>query len=294
MLRTSLLTIVAGLSLGSQAQSWCAPGAEWLFNFGSQQANGVRRAWYSGDTLVGGLPCQRIDQLVLAYEPVIPFGSPFSFQDTPIITHGQGDLVQLWDAGSQSFDTLAWYGAAPGDHWDVPHFPAPARFDVLDTGTAVVAGVPLRYLVVEEPVVMGVLDTLWERIGFGYYYLRPTETLLVDFTTTGLVCYKDDTITQFNGWFTPGHLCDFTLGMSEAEVQQVKPYPNPGLDQVMLSLEPGTHTVVLLDATGREVLLQRTTEQQPVIRTEALPAGLYRIMVRTDHAAAMVGTWVKE
>ncbi|MBK8614741.1 MAG: hypothetical protein IPN85_15070 [Flavobacteriales bacterium] len=90
MVRTRFLAVFAVLTLGSQAQSWCAPGAEWLFNFYSLQANGVRRAWYSGDTVVGGLPCQRINQLVLAYEPIFPFGTPFSFQDMPIITHGQG------------------------------------------------------------------------------------------------------------------------------------------------------------------------------------------------------------
>ncbi|MCC7500936.1 MAG: T9SS type A sorting domain-containing protein [Flavobacteriales bacterium] len=285
-----LLTLFANCV---QGQSWCAPGAEWLFNFYSLQANGVRRAWYSGDTVVGGLPCQRINQLVQACEPIFPFGTPFSFQDMPIITHGQGDLIELWDEASQTFDTLAWYGAAPGDHWDVPHFPAPARFDVLDTGTAVVAGLPLRYVVVEEPVVMGVVDTLWERIGFGYYYLRPMETLLVDFTTTGMVCYTDDSLGQIDGRY-PWHPCDFTLAVNENEALNVGAFPNPGTDQFTLSLPNGAHAIELFDAAGRCVLVQRTNELRPMVDTRQLAPGLFLVSVRNGDGERSVVRWVKE
>jgi hypothetical protein len=42
------------------------------------------------------------------------------------------------------------------------------------------------------------------------------------------------------------------------------------------------------------VLQQRTTDARPVIATEVLPAGLYRITVRDERGAVLGSTWVKE
>jgi hypothetical protein len=71
-------------------------------------------------------------------------------------------------------------------------------------------------------------------------------------------------------------------------------FPNPGTTALTFSLPPGTHTITLFDATGRMVLQQRTAVDRPVIDTEALPAGLYRINVRDAQGAVMGATWVKE
>ncbi len=273
------------------AQQWCAPGAEWLFNFGSMQAGGVRRAWYSGDTIVGGQPCQRIDHTIVAYEPVPPLGSPFTYQDQPFFTHAQGDLVELWDPSGSAFDTLAWFGAAPGDHWDLAGLSGVARFDVLDTGTRLVDGIPLRYLVVEEPIVMGVVDTLFERIGFEYFYLLPMESIVIDFTTNWLVCYRDSWIGRFDGWFPSGEACDFSVSVKEREEAHPRPYPNPGTDHFTLSLPTGPHVVTLLDATGRVVLRQRSTGERTSIDTAKLAPGTY--VARVDEGSSRV-TWVKQ
>ncbi len=273
------------------AQQWCAPGAEWLFNFGSMQASGVRRAWYSGDTIVGGQPSQRIDQTIVAYEPVPPLGSPFTYQDQPFFTNAQGDLVQLWDQSSSAFDTLAWFGAAPGDHWHLPGLSGDARFDVLDTGTRVVDGILLRYLVVEEPVVMGIADTLFERIGFEYFYLLPIESIVVDFTTNWLVCYRDAQIGQFEGWFPSGEPCDFSVSVKEREDARLQPHPNPGTDHFTLSLASGPHVVTLRDAGGRVVLRQRSSGEQTWVDTGKLAPGTY--VARVDEGSSRV-LWVKQ
>lgn len=287
---TVTFLLCASLNLG-HGQTWCPSGAEWLFNFTSQQATGVRHAWCSGDTVVGGLPCQRIDQVIVAYEPVFPLGQAFTFQGAPIITHGQGDLVLLWDGNSAIFDTLAWFGAAPGDHWDVPNYAGLGRFDVLDTGTRVVDGIPLRYLVVEEPIVLGVTDTLFERIGFEYYFLRPEETMLVDFTTMALVCYKDDQISQFNGWYQTQHPCDFTLAVREPASTEMFMYPNPGLEELTLALLPGMHEVSLTDARGRMVLRQRVSGPWATISARHLVKGAYAVRVDETNLRSV---WVKQ
>lgn len=290
-LATLFLSILA---INAEAQTWCAPGAEWLFNFSSQQATGVRRAWYSGDTIVGGLPCQRIDQTVIAYQPVWPFGSPFTFQDQPFFTNEQGGLVQLWDQANSEFDTLAWYGAVPGDHWDLPGFAGFARFDVLDTGTRVVDGIPLHYLVVEEPIVMGVTDTLFERIGFEYWFLRPAESLVLDFTTTWLVCYKDNAIAQFDGWWPGNEPCDFSVGMVEGSAATFTLYPNPGTDRLNIELPAGPHTITVFDALGRTLRTEATTAQRVSFTMDGFAPGSYVVRVSDGSGISSFLRWVRQ
>ncbi len=285
----TLLLVLVGLQ--ANAQNWCAPGAEWLFNFGSMQASGVRRAWYSGDTIVGGQPCQRIDHTILAYEPAPPLGSPFTYQDQPFFTSTQGDLVRLWDAVNSAFDTLAWFGAAPGDHWELPGLSGLTRFDVLDTGTRAVSGILLHYVVVEEPIVMGNVDTLFERIGFEYFYLLPAASLVVDYTTNWLVCYRDDQIAQFDGWFPGGEPCDFHVSVMEHQNTLTQPYPNPGADHLTLSMPAGSHKITIRDAMGRIVLQQRSRGERTSIDTTMLAPGTY--VVRVDEGSQRA-TWVKQ
>ena len=71
-------------------------------------------------------------------------------------------------------------------------------------------------------------------------------------------------------------------------------FPNPGTIDLTLNLSPGPHTITLFEAMGRIVLQQRTADARPVINTEALPAGLYRISVSNEQGAVMGATWVKE
>ena len=85
------------------------------------------------------------------------------------------------------------------------------------------------------------------------------------------------------------------LSLDEREARaRLLPIPNPGNTYFTLELPPGSHTITLFDATGRMVLQQRTTDARPVIATEALHAGLYRITVRDAQGAVTSATWVKE
>lgn len=298
MARSATLFLLSIIALNAEAQTWCAPGAEWLFNFYSQQAIGVKHARYTGDTIVGGLPCRRIDHTTYAYQPIPPFGSPFTFQDQPLFTNGQGDVVQLWDPSVSEFDTLAWFGAVPGDHWGVPGYPGLARFDVLDTGTRMVDGLPLRYLVVEEPIVMGITDTLYERIGFEYYYVRPVESLMLDVTTNWLICYKDNAITLFDGWWPGNEPCDFSVAVSERpEAAELMVHPNPGTDHFTIQLPTTTHdgSLALFNTQGRIVLHRDLSRPSTRINCLDLESGLFTYRITDDGGTTIAsGRWVKE
>lgn len=282
------------LAIGSQAsaQQWCIPGAEWTYGFANQQASGITRAWYAGDTLVGGYMAQRIDQTVIAYQPSWPFGQAFTQQLDPLHTRVANGVVHPWNGSNNTYDTLIWFDAVPGDHWQVPHSDW-AQFDVLDTGTTVVEGIPLRYLVVEEPIVMGVIDTVRERIGFDYFYLDPMQSLLIDWTTVMLHCYRDDDILEFHGsyWQQP---CDFTVGVDEHIAAGGLPTPNPGSDHFTLPLPNGLHSIEVFDATGRRVLATSSNATAARIDTEVWPAGTFLVRIIDAQGMSTHHLWVKE
>ncbi len=222
-------------------------------------------------------------------------GQPFTQELEPLFTRYADGVVHIWDQWSSTYDTLMWFSAEPGQHWNIHHQDGFARFNVLDTGTSVVEGIPLRYVVVEEPFLLFATDTMRERIGSDFFYIDPRETLLTDWTTGWLRCYRDQMINEFHGWsWTWAGNCAFTVQVPEQQEPIGMPFPNPGTDQINLTLPPGPHTITLLDATGRMVLQQRTAEERPVIGTEDLPAGLYRITVRDERGTVMGATWVKE
>ena len=167
------------------------------------------------------------------------------------------------------------------------------RLTVLDTSTVVIDGTPLRQLLIQRgnwdwmPP-----DTLRERIGFSFSYLNGWSWFLTDQPWTGLRCYQDAQI----GYSAPGVPdCGFTLSVDGAAMRaSATVFPNPGTTYFTLSLPPGPHTITLFDATGRMVFTQRTTEERPVIGTEKLPAGLYRITMQSEQGGSMSTSWVKE
>lgn len=292
MQRPSLL-LCCLLPFAATAQQWCAPGAEWTYGFGNQQASGITRAWYSGDSLQGGYTAQRIDQTIHAYQPVFPFGQPFTQELDPLFTRTENEVVYIWDGVSSTYDTLMWFGAVPGEHWNMHHQDGFARFDVLDTGTTVVDGIPLRYLVVEEPIVMGWVDTLRERIGFDYFYVEPLETFLIDWTTAMLHCYRDAEINEHHGSMWSGD-CDFSVAVPEQQAAMSLLFPNPGSDHFILQLPGGMHTIEVFDATGRRVLSVRTTDANVRIDTEVLPAGLYQVRAMNAGGTVAHLLWLKQ
>jgi len=259
--------------------------------FGGGQ--GVTRVVYEGDTLVGGYTAQKLRETTVT----APWGSSnytSSTNATPIITRYSDGIVFVWD-WNNAYDTLMWFGATPGQFWagpgldDDPFY----RISVLDTSTVLIDGSPLRQLIVQRgewdwmPP-----DTLRERIGFSINYLNGWSWFLTDQPWAGLRCYTDDEIT-----FTSSNVtdCGFTLRVNEHSAGSVLDiFPNPGTTNFSLTLPPGSHTITLFDATGRMVLQHRTTDARPVIATEALPTGLYRIAVRDEQGALMGATWVKE
>jgi hypothetical protein len=135
---------------------------------------------------------------------------------------------------------------------------------------------------------------LTERLDFMEIFINAiSPMLLVDQPFGGLRCYSDNDLQWTNPTLQFG--CASLVGLANLDRSMATAiYPNPGTTHFTLNLPPGPHTITLFDATGRMVLQQRTTDARPVIATEALPAGLYRISVCDERSEVMGATWVKE
>lgn len=86
--------------------------------------------------------------------------------------------------------------------------------------------------------------------------------------------------------------------MSTGQEEQAAPmtlptYPDPGTDRFTLTLPPGPHTITLWDPLGRMALRQHGHGTQPVVHTEALPAGPYRITVELAQGVRWNAAWTK-
>ncbi len=250
----------------------------------------------------------------LTYNDVITTGGPLASveQGTPgfpgtyhcVITSRavpSGSPIQGWiSAGSTTGEagfpytqrpamlTGQWqYGVQPGDTAEV--FMALSKWNSTTSNTEAIAfgtlhvtgnlgtwqafSVPLEYISTVAP------DTAYIQIVSSVDFYQPV---------VGSFVKVDD--LAFVG----------TVGIGEVRpTSTLSVFPTPGTNHFTLSgvegsLPPGLHTITIFDATGRMVLQKRTADERPVIDTEALPAGIYRITIRYEQGAVTGTTWMKE
>ncbi len=287
MARTLLFTALLLIGFGSQAQSWCPPGATWTYTHtDGWMYDGMARYQYIGDTLMEGGTAQIITLHTEGH--FWPLDTVLVGDCEKFFTRLIGDRVDLWTG--TDFDTLYNFAALPGDHWHINSPDAEDPFLVLtvqDTGHTVIDGISLRYLVTSLSNSTGA-DTIIERLGSLPYHFVPWALSVLDAPNGPLRCYEDVDINYHSPAWPFG--CTSIAGVPEVEESAISISPNPGTDHITLQLPAGPHVITLQDATGRSLLEQRTTEQQPVINTSGLSPGIY--LLRIDNGPGI--RWVRE
>ncbi len=294
MVRAVLLLCLSALfTWHACAQSWCPPGATWTYGTDAFGLFGYQQYSYVGDTVIGGLNGQRITgQGAMSY-----FGqSQVDYWSDTIgfVTALDGDVIVIWNANDQDWDTLFWLGASPGDGWlrrNGPYGSCDPRDSlvVVDTSVVVFDGLSLRQWTVQQHWAGG---TNWgqnftERLGWDSSFEPFPACLIVD-GPSGMRCYSDQDISVSFSTFG----CESLVGMGELGRQaDLSAFPNPGTDHFSFQLPMGKHMVEVFDATGRMVLTQQLEGSSARVDTGALSVGLY--LVRVDGNGA-IERWVKE
>ncbi|MBS1545990.1 MAG: T9SS type A sorting domain-containing protein [Bacteroidetes bacterium] len=280
------------------AQTWCPPGATWWFGFDYGSVNGYRMYSYSGDTIVHGRQAKRVD-VEVHWHTVSP-PSDAVFMNDPIFTSMDNGVLYQYLVNAEplatDWDTLIWYGASPGDQWQVPQmddYYCDRRIVVTDTGHVEVAGLNLRYVQTDFPDEYGEVQfspLFLERIGSVY------GTFLVQCgfenqyePDTILRCYQDVELSYSVPNAPP---CDFVAGIGpEPGREAVALWPNPGTDMLHIGGK-GKMEVRVLDAAGRAVLAGSSPNGSLGLSSAGLSSGVYLVEVSTATKRQTV-KWIK-
>lgn len=245
---------------------WAPPGTTWMYSMWSHWTSSAYAVQMSvtGDSLVHGVPCQRI-----TVEPTactyfdFPGFSPYLF------TYASGDSVFWYDAAGEAFRLFVPFDAVAGSSWRVP---VPIATDPLAYDTALftvdaaevieVDGHALRRLHVSQtftseaptnvilPEGTGVFT---ERMGHDYFLLPWILGCLDADVPTGLVCYSDPDLS----WPDPQVDCSVWQGVKAPSAEArfiVAPDPvergTPFTIRIDRSLEVGAR-IDVIDAMGR-------------------------------------------
>lgn len=294
----SLLTSISFLLIAvANGQVWCPPGAEWIYKPDAFfPATGYSRAYYAGDTLLAGVDGKVLGSegalLYMGDTSIIHFSNPVA-----MITASDDGIVSLWSDTEQSWDTMYWFSAGPGDRWHAPHAPVDTIMDnwieVADTSTLVIDGVALRQLDIVQTC-MGTINysgTMTERFGW-VYNMVPWESCQIVDGYFVFHCYSD---VQIN--YGDSADCTTFLYIGGQFRSTPRLFPNPGTDQFTLQLsEPITYaSLFLIDATGREVLRTAANGDRVDVNTAALSHGFFSYrLVDEDGTVLASGNWLKE
>lgn len=294
---TILIGSFALASLAAEAQSWCPPGARWVYNSSDPILGASYNSFtYAGDTVVDGHAAQRIEQhgaitQIWGSDTLIETGGP------DIVTRTEPGIVLWWLADLQEWDTLYWFGAAVGDRWSPGWQQGTAEWTgvcdegtyltVLGTSSTAVDGVALGTLAMGVMHDGSVVDmfTIVERMGntTGYFIPRPTYCI-VDECLCSFLCYRDDQITS-----PSGGPCALPLAVPEViasnapNVWSVAPMPFTDCFTVQVSSPVLQGEVSLLDLTGRMLKRMAVTGTSVLVDGSGLPVGPYILRIKDGH-----------
>ena len=297
-MRSPLIVVMMGVGPLALSQGWCPPGATWTYDhLGFVGIQGYTVMTYTHDTVLGGLNGQVINSMTVGVnwdEEVDTMSAPVH-----VITRHDGQIVFIWSHWEQSWDTLYHFAAGPGDSWAPPHSTPICGsaelgdlVQVIDSGTVMVDGMPLHYVDIHCGFNNG---RIVERLGWSVGMFI-AEGCWVPECICDLRCYHDDVLDYVRPGIT---LCDsipdLTTGLEDPDAIPPVISPNPGTDHFSLTLTPGLCTMLLFDATGRELLRSVLNGDRTQVNTSALEPGLYPyFLLEADGTPLGQGRWIKE
>ena len=272
-----LATIATLCFANAQTTTWCPPGAQWHYGYGSFLTNGFIKLTYVGDTVYNGQACHLLDQYIkyVTYPTNI-----ISESHQDVFTFESGGIVYGAVPSLSDWDTIYNYNAVPGDAWGT--FPESGfRLVVQDTGHKTINGYDLKFMTV------GLTDTLWnlvtdtvyERVGFGHMLYPFNMQISTDPDYNGLCNYSDD---AFADWNLADSACTVLyLGINDASRVNLAIFPNPFTDRIKITGAFSTNpiSVKLFSPAGQLVFETATTDG--AVDLSELANGLYFIAVES-------------
>lgn len=294
-----LISILNLFFISLNAQVWCPVGATWYYTRVNLSNYAYCKHTYTTDVVVGGKLCNKIDFSVTG----VSQSGPFSGTATPYYTYVNNNVVYLYDAGANDFDTLFNYSANIGDFWKLatPNsntFCASLHIDVVDTGHKNISGVNLKWLKVN--ITDGnttVPDTIFERFGCLKLYMYDCPTMFdIDFQKGGpLRCYSDIQILNYNKTNkTCNYLPDVGVNENSLSSNHVQIYPNPVSKSIYIETRKAdfkNSEIEIVDHLGQLVLKLPFNNEVDVSK---LASGYYNLKITDQNKAFYYSKFIKE
>ena len=271
------------------AQQWCVPGAQW--QYASPWFDGIfSRYAYVGDTLLEGGTGNVIRHTY----------ANGALSATLYITRADDGVIYQYQSfpewGLSRWDTLIWFGASPGEHWEHLEFGdwgCWCPFNVTDTGHVWLEGQWLRTIAVNNPCRNGGLTFSYtERIGSDQALFFPPceEAHIADHPL--LQCYRDDQIS-YGTAAVPS--CSWGVGINDPKQAGTWSILPDGADhiQVVGPTFSANIRVHVIDATGRTVLTSTLSRHGGRLDVSSLPEGCYIVQPENTHLFRPL-RWLRE
>lgn len=301
---TAMATCLFPLLCG--AQEWAPFGATWHYSHAiAFDISGYVRFEVTQDTVINGQTTRKIAQTTYTYNSATQQYGEYS--NGPLFTHASNGIVWIYVPEFEVFDTLYRFNAVPGDHWELVPLPqllvceAQSRMVVVDTGTTVFDGIPLRWLAVDIHYIQQWdtqvwPDTIIERLGSTGSYMLPHDfcnSFIGGAQGGSLLCYNDGEIDYMHPLFSN---CLFNTGIgSHGFSENMSLYPNPGRNGFELNIPAGWQgSFRIYNAHG--TLVHRSLAISPPIYTNTAQwsPGVYFVTLVEDSGRTLSSKWVKE
>lgn len=289
MKKALLYTLLLFVVKFSQAQNWCAPGAEWHYRvlqpFYVNYQDGYLRVKVTSTIWTGVYMSYQLSGVF--YGELYPQGSgTTTLSYFNVNLHEQNQVVYI-----NGGDTLVNLNASVGDKWRVIRYgqnssglPCERPYlIVVDTGRTLLNGVSLKTIKVAHSNYPNTPFDIIDKIGTLWGFLYPYYTCeLHGWILGNFVCYSDNNFALYQN---PGYNlpCDFTtVGKDEYTLDglELTVFPNPATDNVKIDFSgeksPQQVQLIVNDLLGREVLSQDCLSGSEVNLSD-LKEGLYTL-----------------
>ncbi|HQQ94880.1 MAG TPA: T9SS type A sorting domain-containing protein [Bacteroidia bacterium] len=301
MKKFNFITLFYVFSNLTFAQTWCAPGAEWLYRVYNPSflfhQDGLLRVKVDSSYVQAGINYYVLNGTFYGttWQPGAPSTTISNMYRAT--TYEINKVVYVSRRDYPIFDTLANFNAAIGDKWlksnlynDCPPTYTPGiqyrMVTVIDTGHVIINNVSLKKLILSlHPASTTNTITMIEKIACLETFMYPYYFCVSDDWDLGkFACYSDH---NFPTYKNPNYTlsCDYTsVGTYEAELSEkhFNIFPNPVTGRFLVLLPEGTQVPVdqltVLDPTGRKIM-EKTISEPCEIDLSPYQSGLYHILL---------------
>ncbi len=305
MKKALLLFLILFFTQSGKAQTWCAPGAEWLYRVYQGgflfPQDGFLRVKVDSSYIQGGISYHVLNGTFYGHQ-----GAPNSPTLTApkrycATTYESNKVVYVSRRDYPIFDTLANFNASIGDKWlkvDLYNDCSPSytpgihlRYvTVIDTGHVIINNISLKKLVLglHPSSVTSNTIIMVEKIGSLNGFMHPYVICFSDHWNLGeFSCYSDTNFPTYkNSNYTLA--CDYrTVGKDEFTLGglELNVFPNPASDHIKIEFSgenaPEQFQVQVFNLLGKQVVSELSYSGGS-LNLVGLKTGLYTLNLVSD------------